>query len=134
MASIRVHFILYVADQARSTAFYEALLGMPPSLNVPGMTEFELGNDVVLGVMPETGIGRLLGVAVAAPVAEADAVRGEIYLVVEDPADYHARALSLGARELSALVPRDWGHDVAYSADPDGYVLAFARVSGAQPK
>ena len=133
MASIRVHFILYVADQARSTIFYETLLGIPPSLNVPGMTEFELGNDVVLGVMPERAIGRLLGVAVADPNIGADVIRGEIYLVVEDPANYHARALSLGARELSVLLRRDWGHDVAYSVDPDGYVLAFACVSDAQP-
>lgn len=132
MASIRVHFILFVADQAQSKAFYETLFGIPPSLNVPGMTEFELGNDVILGVMPERGIGRLLGVAVADANSSAGVVRGEIYLVVADPADYHARALSLGARELSALLRRDWGHDVAYSVDPDGYVLAFACVSDAQ--
>lgn len=23
---------------------------------------------------------------------------------------------------------RDWGHEAAYSLDPDGHVLAFARV------
>lgn len=36
------HFILYVADQQRSKAFYEAVLGQPPRKHVPGMTEFEL--------------------------------------------------------------------------------------------
>jgi hypothetical protein len=36
------HFILYVADQAAVTAFWTAVLGRSPSLDVPGMTEFTL--------------------------------------------------------------------------------------------
>ncbi|MBK6476581.1 MAG: hypothetical protein IPF95_18030 [Flavobacteriales bacterium] len=39
---LRIHFILYVQDQLRSTSFYTALLGLEPTLNVPGMTEFGL--------------------------------------------------------------------------------------------
>lgn len=39
---LRTHFILYVEDQGRSTEFYTRVLGREPSLNVPGMTEFEL--------------------------------------------------------------------------------------------
>lgn len=42
MRSTAIEFILYVADQARSTAFYSTLLNRAPTLNVPGMTEFEL--------------------------------------------------------------------------------------------
>ncbi len=30
--------ILYVADQGRSRAFYQAILGIAPSLDVTGMT------------------------------------------------------------------------------------------------
>jgi catechol 2,3-dioxygenase-like lactoylglutathione lyase family enzyme len=37
------HFILYVADQAASAAFYTRVLGASPTLDVPGMTEFALG-------------------------------------------------------------------------------------------
>ena len=37
-----------------------------------------------------------------------------------------ARAIEFGAREVSPLALRDWGHSVAYSLDPDGHVLAFA--------
>jgi catechol 2,3-dioxygenase-like lactoylglutathione lyase family enzyme len=124
---MRAHFILYVDDQTRSTAFFRAVLGKAPSLDVPGMTEFELGVEAVLGLMPRAGIELLLGVS---PGVESGGreVRAELYFVVDDPAAYHARALSHGGLELSGLARRDWGHDVAYSVDPDGYVLAFARV------
>ena len=99
------HFILFVADQARSTAFYAHVLGMAPQLDVPGMTEFALPGGGVLGLMPGFH-----------PIAFLDAV-------------CHARALSAGARELSPLLARDWGHVAAYSLDPDGHVLAFASMN-----
>ena len=56
-----VHLIFYVRDQAAATAFWQAVLDRPPDLNVPGMTEFALGAQVVLGLMPEAGIRSLLG-------------------------------------------------------------------------
>ncbi|MEQ1505820.1 MAG: VOC family protein [Myxococcota bacterium] len=122
-----VQLIAYVRDQASARAFYQRVLDRAPTLDVPGMTEFALGDGAVLGLMPEAGIERLIG----GPVAGAG-IRAELYLVVDDPAAWHARALAAGATERSALQPRDWGDDVAYSVDPDGLVLAFAR-RGAAP-
>ncbi|MBL0125797.1 MAG: VOC family protein [Betaproteobacteria bacterium] len=119
------HFIFYVADQARSTAFYTAVLGIKPRLHAPGMTEFDLPGGGVLGLMPEQGIRNLLGAALPDPAAANGVPRAELYLVLAEPGDYHARALAAGARELSPLLPRDWGHIAAYSLDPDGHVLAF---------
>lgn len=124
---MRAHFILYVADQKRSRDFYAAALGIEPTLDVPGMTEFHLGPGAVLGLMPEAGIRRLLGGSLPDPSAGAGCPRAEVYLVVENAAAFHRRALGAGARELSSLLPRDWGHAAAYSLDPDGHVLAFAR-------
>ena len=124
---MRAHFILYVADQKRSRDFYAAVLGAEPALDVPGMTEFRLGSDAVLGLMPEAGIRRLLGPALPDPASAGGAPRAEIYLLVQDPKAFHARALAAGASELSPLARRDWGHEAAYSLDPDGSVLAFAR-------
>ncbi len=124
---MRPHTILFVRDQAASAKFYARVLGVAPRLDVPGMTELELGGGAVLGLMPEAGITRLLGAAMPAPAFVAGPVRGELYLVVDEPAVYHARAVEAGARELAALAPRDWGHEAAYSLDPDGYILAFAR-------
>ena len=123
----RAHLILYVRDQGASRDFYVKVLERAPTLDVPGMTELELADGAVLGLMPEAGITRLLG-AVVDPSQLRAAGRAELYLLVEDPGAHHGRALACGARELSPLSPRDWGHVAAYSLDADGYVLAFAAA------
>ena len=120
------HFIFYVADQERSFAFYAAVLVAEPRLHVPGMTEFDLPGGGVLGLMPEKDIRSLLGSALPDPSAANGIPRAELYLVLSEPGGYHTRALSAGARELSPLLPRSWGHVAAYSLDPDGHVLVFA--------
>lgn len=123
------HFILYVPDQARSAAFYAKVLGHAPRLDVPGMTEFELREGAILGLMPSAGIKRLLGDAIPDPDSAAGIPRAELYLVVDDATVLFQRALGAGARALSAVVARDWGHDAGYALDPDGHVLAFASVT-----
>lgn len=124
----RAHVIFFVRDQAASAAFYTRVFACAPTLDVPGMTELALLEGVVLGLMPASGIRRILGDAIPDPGASGVA-RSELYLVVDDPAAYLARALDAGARLVSALAPRNWGHDVAYCADLDGHLLAFARPS-----
>ncbi len=135
-AATKTHFILYVKDQARSTAFYAHVLGRQPSLNVPGMTEFTLSESSILGLMPETGIKRLVGDKLPDPAQGTGIPRAEIYLLVHRPLDYHRRALAAGAIELSDLAVRDWGHCATYCLDLDGHVLAFAETieSGADSK
>lgn len=123
---MRAHFILYVADQARSASFWAKALGRAPVLDVPGMTEFALGEDAVLGLMPEAGIRRLLGERLPDPAQGRGGARAELYLRVPDPAAAHERAIGAGATELAGPELRDWGDVVAYSLDPDGHVLAFA--------
>lgn len=123
------HFIFYVADQERSTAFYAQVLGMAPRLHVPGMTEFALPGGGVLGLMPIEGIRKLLGAALPDPGAAGATPRAELYLVLPEAGACHARALAAGARELSPMLARAWGHVAAYCLDPDGHVLAFAVVA-----
>jgi catechol 2,3-dioxygenase-like lactoylglutathione lyase family enzyme len=123
---MKPYLILYVAEQERSKAFYAAVLDSEPQLDVPGMTEFVLPTGAILGLVPEAAIKALLGPALPDPALARGIPRAELYLLVEQPAAYHARALRHGARELSALAPRRWGHTAAYSLDPDGHVLAFA--------
>lgn len=123
---MQIHFILYVVDQAASERFYRHVLGREPRLHVPGMTEFEIG-DAVLGLMPESGIRRLLGPALPDPSAARGTPRAEIYLVVADAHPLHGRALDAGGRELSPVQSRDWGHSVGYILDPDSHVVAFAH-------
>src|SRR5215831_3303035 len=57
----RVHFNIYVADQTRSRVFYASVLGLKPSLDVPGMTEFMLPGGTILGLAPESDIATLFG-------------------------------------------------------------------------
>jgi catechol 2,3-dioxygenase-like lactoylglutathione lyase family enzyme len=123
------HTILYVDDQHRSTEFYTVVLKQQPRLNVPGMTEFELMPDAILGLMPKSGMLRLFANQLPNALPPTDRLRAEIYLMVDDPAVYHQRALDCGARNVSDLAERDWGHRAAYCLDPDGYVLAFASAS-----
>lgn len=125
---MKAHLILYVEDQERSKRFYTQALGSEPTLDVPGMTEFSIGTDVVLGLMPAVGIVRMLGDAIRDPREAAGIPRAEVYLVAADAAGMHAAALAAGGRELSPVAARDWGHRVGYVADPDGHVVAFAEI------
>jgi uncharacterized protein len=130
---VTTHVIFYVADQARARDFFSAVLGRTPRLDVPGMTELELPGGAVLGLMPESGIRRLLGDALP-HFSWRRATRAELYLLVDDVAAAHARALAAGAEELSAPARRSWGHWVGYSLDADGHVLAFASdAESAEP-
>ncbi len=124
-----VHFILYVQDQARSKDFYSGVLQMAPVLDVPGMTQFELPGGAVLGLMPAQGIRRLLGDALLSPAGGGGAPCSELYLVASPASGYLNRALALGAKLLSEMRLRDWGHTAGYCLDLDGHVLAFAEVA-----
>ena len=122
-----VEIILYVRDQAASRDLYSALLRRAPVLDVPGMTEFELTGGVKLGLMPHSGIARILGEALPHP-QQADGVpRCELYLQVGDLDLECNNAIASGARLISAKAARDWGDTVAYFADHDGHVIAFAQ-------
>ncbi len=123
-------FILYVANQARSKEFYTKVLALEPSLDVPGMTEFVLSDGCKLGLMPEQGIAKILGDAVPDPASGSGIPRCELYLLVDDPQACYDRALHAGAKPVSSLLPRGWGDEAAYAADPDGHIIAFARTPG----
>jgi catechol 2,3-dioxygenase-like lactoylglutathione lyase family enzyme len=127
MSLSRVHVILYVRDQKASTSFFRSVLALEPTLDVPGMTEFELSDGVVLGLMPEAGVVRLLGQA-HDPARGHGGPRAELYLLVDDPAAYHARSITAGGTEVSRVSARDWGHEAGYTLDLDGHVVAFARA------
>ena len=126
---ITAHTILFVADQARSTEFYSRVFDREPDLNVPGMTEFEISSGSILGLMPRDSASRLFGNDVKI-VGEGDVGRSaELYLLVDNAAAYLQRAIKAGAREISPLTSRDWGHRAGYCLDPDGHIIAFAEIA-----
>ncbi|MFH1807744.1 MAG: VOC family protein [Pseudomonadota bacterium] len=125
----QVFFVLYVDDQARSRTFYTAVLGQAPELDVPGMTEYRLGEKVVLGLMPNAGIRRLLGDTIPDPGLGSAYPRCEVYLLLDDLDAAEARAQNAGARRLAPRAARDWGDDVSYWQDGDGHIIGLARRS-----
>ena len=119
------YFIFYVKDQTESASYYKQVLGLQPILEVPGITEFRLTDNSVLGLIPIVSAGRLIGEHVFSSTSGVP--KAELYLVVDDPEGQHRTALRCGAIELSPMQLRDWGHRAAYSVDRDGHVLAFAE-------
>ena len=118
-------FILYVADQARATAFYRHVLAAEPVLDVPGMTEFNLGG-ATLGLMPAADMEDLL----AGQIRGGTGQRCELYLRRADASAALARAAAAGGTLLDGLRDRSWGEGVGYALDPDGHVLALAVPAG----
>lgn len=125
--SYLIQFILYVSDQAHSSAFYQSLLRRKPDLDVPGMTEFNLTDTCKLGLMPNNGIARILGDQLPHPATGNGIPRCEIYLYVKDVRGIFDYAQQLGIPIISPVSDRDWGDRVCYFADPDGHVIAFAE-------
>lgn len=121
-------FILYVLAQEEARTFYQELLQAPPRLHVPGMTEFQLPGGGMLGLMPETGIRRLLPELERLAPRVAGVARAELYLQVQDPRAWLRRALEAGATLLDPVRPREWGDAAGYVLDPFGHVLAFAEA------
>ena len=122
-----VQFILYVANQEKSKIFYEKLLRINPSLDVPGMVEFKLTDFVKLGLMSESGIAKIINDKMPNPNRGSGIPRCELYLKVNDANDYLLRGTELGGIAIDELKSRDWGDVVGYISDLDGHVIAFAE-------
>ncbi|CAM3473991.1 Lactoylglutathione lyase [Flavobacterium longum] len=127
---MRINFIetiLYVDKQQESRTFYEKLLRMQPSLDVPGMTEFQLAGNFKLGLMPNVGIAKILGAKTPHPDRGKGIPRCELYLYVDDVETEFENAIEIGASEISPVQERDWGDKVCYFSDPDGHIVALAE-------
>lgn len=126
---MKTNFILYVNDQRKSAAFYRSVLNIEPSLDVPGMTEFDLGNGAILGLMPNQGIKKLLGESIDDPEKNNGSSRCELYFTVENPQKDLDRACEAGAKLLMPVTQQNWGDEAGYVKDFDGHVIAFARTA-----
>lgn len=122
-----IEFIIYVKEQDKSKDFYENLLNIKPFLNVPGMTEFKLAENVKLGLMPENGISKIISDKLPHPNSGNGIPRCELYLKVNNPIEYIVRGIEFGGIEISKYQERDWGDKVGYISDLDGHIIAFAE-------
>ncbi len=124
---LSVETILYVKDQQKSTDFYKKILRKLPDLNVPGMTEFQFSENFKLGLMPETGIAKIVCPPMPLPESGNGIPRCELYFYVEEVEQEFENAVASGAKLISEIQDRDWGDQVCYFADLDGHILAFAK-------
>lgn len=122
----KFEIILYVADQQKSRDFYSIILGKQPDLDVPGMIEFNLADNLKLGLMPENGIAKILSDKTPHPSTGNGIPSCELYLHTDNIEESFERAKKAGAKEISKIQVRDWGDTVGYLADFDGHILAFA--------
>ncbi|NQV51239.1 MAG: VOC family protein [Candidatus Marinimicrobia bacterium] len=119
--------IFYVTDQKAAMLFYKSILDSDPSLDVPGMTEFKIGSDSRLGLMPLAGAKKLLSEEWF-PMGSKAFPMAELYLSVDNAEGYLDRAIKGGATLIQKVENRDWGDRAGYCLDPDGHVLAFAEA------
>lgn len=119
--------VLYVSDQKRSAEFYKKIFRKEPDLDVPGMTEFDVFENLRLGLMPNDGIATILKDKTPHPSKGNGIPRCELYLYVEDLEFEYENAKKAGAVKISPIEERSWGDRACYFSDPDGHILAFAE-------
>lgn len=117
--------IFAVLDVARAARFYETVFGARRRVDVDVFVELDMPDGPAVGLYQRDGFARNTGRRTA-PSAPGTTTSTEIYFRVADVEDAVARALAAGAAMLSPAASRPWGEVVAYVADPDGNVLAFA--------
>lgn len=119
--------ILYVHDEKLSAQFYTKLLRSQPDMIAPGMIEFNISNSLKLGLMPSSGIAKIISPLLPHPDEAAGIPRCELYFFVSDVDLEMKHAVNCGAKLVSESADRNWGDRVGYIADPDGHVIAFAQ-------
>ena len=126
MSMLQYEIILYVKDQQKSREFYSAILQKEPVIDVPGITEFILTDKLRLGLMPESGIAKILSDKTPHPSAGNGIPRCELYIHTDNIEEVFALAKKSEAKEISSIQERNWGDTVGYLSDLDGHIIAFA--------
>jgi len=124
----QIEFILYVNSLDISKFFYSKLFRKTPNLDVPGMVEFNLSDSTKIGLMPNSGIAKIIGDKILHPNLDTSIPRCELYLKVHNINSEYENALEIGAKLISPILDRDWGDKVCYFADPDSHIIAFAET------
>lgn len=124
-----VIFIIFVGNQIKSRDFYKKVFQNEPVLDVEGMTEFKINSHTRLGIMPKSGIDKITGSSYPVSTSNKYTAHCELYIYVDNPEEYYKRAIQVGADAISSLKLMNWGDEVAYCADFDGNIIAFAKKS-----
>lgn len=122
-----IETILFVENQETSCMFYQRLFRKEADLNVPGMTEFNISETCKIGIMPNKGITTILEGKISNITIKSNIAKCELYLYVDNIQFELENAIKAGAKLLSPISKRNWGDNVCYFSDPDGYIIAFAE-------
>lgn len=120
--------ILYVDDVARSVDFYQRAFAL-------GVDFVHESGDFAQMATGQTALAftsrRLMAQLGKSPqVADPHRPCFEIALVCDDVAAAVARAVAAGATLMQPPKRMDWGQDVAYVADPDGFLVEICTPVG----
>jgi catechol 2,3-dioxygenase-like lactoylglutathione lyase family enzyme len=118
--------VLAVRDLPRSVKFYTDAFGWPLKVNEPVYAEFDLGDGRGLSLYRRENFGLCTG-RLPAAVPPGEIAGAEFYFFPTDLDAAVSALVDAGARVLTAKAERGWGHEAAYFADPDGYVIVLAR-------
>jgi len=124
---IEVELILYIKNQQKSCDFYTSFLAIKPSINVPGMSQFNLSENCKLGLMPADGIAKIITPKLPHPSMGEGIPRCELYLKVKSMSPFYERATKMNMTIVSDIAPRNWGDTVVYFSDLDGHIIAIAE-------
>jgi len=119
--------IIFVENQKKSRDFYKEVLDMEPFMDVPGITEFKLADNMLLGIMPSEGLKNMMDLKAIKHWEEGSTPKCQIYLPVDEPDEYYKRAIKAGGKGIMEGKPTPWGGYICYCMDLDGNLLAFAR-------
>lgn len=123
--------IVYVPDVAASVELFEKAFGVPRRFVHESGTygEMETGETTLAFAAHALGDGNFPGGHVEAHSSERP-LGMEIALVTVDVEAAHAKAVSAGARELSAPAKKPWGQVVSYVRCPDGLLVELCTPMG----
>lgn len=116
--------IVYVPDVEASLAFFEQAFGFKRRFLHESGTygELESGETTLSFAAHELADMNFSGGHVAAHTS-IQPLGMELGLVTDDVAAAHARALAMGASELSTPTTKPWGQTISYVRCPDGTLV-----------
>jgi lactoylglutathione lyase len=124
------YMIVYVADVARSVAFYESAFGAKARfIHESGQyAELETGTTTLAFANDDFVAGQ--GVAFRRTRADEPPPAVEIGLVFDDVAAAYRRAVEAGAAAIKEPAAKPWGQIVGYVRDANGVLVELCSPMG----
>jgi lactoylglutathione lyase len=114
---------LFVADPARSKAFYERVFGVPLLFEDADSAAFRFDNTIV-NLLANRAAHELVG---PAPVGRGDGARSQLTIWVDDADAACSELAARGVTLVNGPMDRAWGVRTALFADPDGHLWEIAQ-------